>query len=69
MFRGEGESEDAWPEEAPLLSDGCKAASGSRSNVETGGDGSVGEGIEHGDVGEVVKDGGSAWIVIAGQKE
>lgn len=67
MFRGEGDRDEAWPEDAALFSDGCSAARGSRSSMAPGGDwGSEGEGIEQGDV---ANDGGSAWMVIAGKKE
>lgn len=62
MFRGEGDSEEAWPDEPALRSDGC------RRSMAAGGlwGGVCGEGMEQGDV---AKDGGSAWIVMAGKKE
>lgn len=66
MFRGEGDSDEACPEDAALLSDGCRAARGSNRSMALGGDcGSDGDGIEQGDV---AKDGGSAWMVMAGKK-
>lgn len=62
MFRGDGDSEEAWPEDVALFSDDCSAARGSRRSMAP----DEGEGIEQGDV---AKDGGSAWMVMAGKKE
>lgn len=36
MARGEGEREDAWPEDDPPLSDWCRAVRGSRSKAGAG---------------------------------
>lgn len=64
MFRGEGDRDEAWPEDAALLSDGCSAARGSSRSMAPDGDcGS--DGMEQGDA---AKDGGSAWMVMAGKK-
>lgn len=60
MFRGDGEREEAWPEDDRLFSD-WYALSGSR-RIE-------GEGMDEGEVGErsseVAKE-ESAWMVMAG---
>lgn len=61
MARGDGESEDAWPEEDPPLSDWCRAVRGSRSKAgagrelegKAGGEGiNGGEGMDGGEDGE-----------------
>lgn len=52
MARGEGESEEAWPEEDPPLSDWCRAVRGSKSKAGAGReeeDSAEGEGREGGD--------------------
>lgn len=36
MARGEGESEEAWPDDEPPLSDWCRAVSGSKSKAGAG---------------------------------
>lgn len=81
MARGEGDSEDAWPEEDPPLLDWCRAVRGSRSRAGAGGEteeagGMGGEG-RHGGEEEVRAAGGdghterqdSDSMVMAGQEE
>lgn len=67
MFRGEGDREEAWPEDAALRSHGGSAAASgsSRSMVGGGVSASEGEGMEQG---EAANDGGSVWIVMAGKE-
>lgn len=84
MARGEGEREEAWPEEDPPLLDWCRAVRGSRSRAGAGGGvedraGGVGRGGGEGRDGD--EDGERAatgdWdaiedsdsIVMAGQEE
>lgn len=73
MARGEGEREEAWPEEAEARSDWCRAVRGSKSKAGAGRKEEVGEGgEERGEDGERAAGGDwddSGSTVMVGQEE